>query len=708
MLIGNSYEFLPSSSSSSSSWNNINGRGHRSQVTSVGGGRQTLYYRGTGEMGGGGGERNNDKRRRNDSADDFMSSSSSSSSSSEELFHYLQGDEASKLSEWKDVPFDVLPFSQMSWIPESTSQLEALKVSELRLACQQRRLPKSGTKAKLIERLRNWSVLEAQRLVYNRERREAAKEILRTENTVLLSKQRQEVQRKSETRDVELDTGSLYNEAKRREMKGDIDGAKATLRKLLKLTPEDGRVVRRIARMSSPLEAKQVLQESLRKYPNNGYLWHGLAQLSMEYDSRQAKAYYKKGCANGCVNSFHALGGLEFKEGNVQEAAKLFRKGIKLFPENHRLYHALGSLQIQAGLYNQALTSFKQGLKYAPNYGKSFMMLGLSYLEYQYNDDILLAKYYVKEAVKANPMFERGWLALALLDDNPVSVYQRAILTYEGLQRGKRSRATKNKWASVYQALASRPELTGRESYLVLKKASQLFSDDWIVWFNLAKRCSSKTRSIAAFERCLEVAGDCRPEPYQLYAEYLISKGDTKEARRLFLRAATHLRSGKGLSKLYHSWSLLEMSTGNLSRADKLLDLSLQCLPRIDPKKMFRDISRRTSQPKEVLLAKEKAEILFEKAKLSDIMGDKDKSRNLVSQCLCYDPTMSSAWEFWSKLVESDDESLAAEIRSQANIARRGVIDVSGVRQMGKTPWENVYNIGHESNSLKSLVISQG
>lgn len=199
-----------------------------------------------------------------------------------------------------------------------------------------------------------------------------------------------------------------------------------------------------------------------------------------------------------------------------------------------------------------------------------------------------------------------------------------------------------------------------------------------------------------------------RPEPYQLYAEYLISKGDTKEARKLFLRAATHLRSGKGLSKLYHSWSLLEMSTGNLSRADKLLDLSLQCLPRIDPKKMFRDISRRTSQPKEVLLAKEKAEILFEKAKLSDIMGDKDKSRNLVSQCLCYDPTMSSAWEFWSKLVESDDESLAAEIRSQANIARRGVIDVSGVRQMGKTPWENVYNIGHESNSLKSLVISQG
>ena len=41
------------------------------------------------------------------------------------------------------------------------------------------------------------------------------------------------------------------------------------------------------------------------------------------------------------------------------------------------------SLQLQAGLYNQAQKSFREGLRYAPNYGKSFLLLGLSYLEYQ-------------------------------------------------------------------------------------------------------------------------------------------------------------------------------------------------------------------------------------------------------------------------------------------------------------------------------------
>ena len=61
-------------------------------------------------------------------------------------------------------------------------------------------------------------------------------------------------------------------------------------------------VARRLARISHPQVAKRILQDSLRRAPKNGYLWHGLAQCSKD-DTSLAREYYKKGCQYGCVNS---------------------------------------------------------------------------------------------------------------------------------------------------------------------------------------------------------------------------------------------------------------------------------------------------------------------------------------------------------------------------------------------------------------------
>lgn len=133
------------------------------------------------------------------------------------------------------VPFSILPFDQLPWIIP-TDQLEQLKVSDLRLACQQRQLPKSGTKAKLVERLRNWSAAESKRLVSKKQRRQLAKEMLRIDSNELVKKQSKEM--KINLRDAD----TLYKEAKTRDMNGDIEGAKEVLEELLKLTPDDFRI----------------------------------------------------------------------------------------------------------------------------------------------------------------------------------------------------------------------------------------------------------------------------------------------------------------------------------------------------------------------------------------------------------------------------------------------------------------------------------
>ena len=46
------------------------------------------------------------------------------------------------------------------------------------------------------------------------------------------------------------------------------------------------------------------------------------------------------------------------------------------------------------------------------------MLLGMSYLEFEYNQDVPLAKYYIKEALKSNPMFEKGWMVSNLYELN--------------------------------------------------------------------------------------------------------------------------------------------------------------------------------------------------------------------------------------------------------------------------------------------------
>eukprot|EP00816_Leptocylindrus_hargravesii_P010665 CAMPEP_0196807042 /NCGR_PEP_ID=MMETSP1362-20130617/6990_1 /TAXON_ID=163516 /ORGANISM="Leptocylindrus danicus, Strain CCMP1856" /LENGTH=801 /DNA_ID=CAMNT_0042180795 /DNA_START=104 /DNA_END=2506 /DNA_ORIENTATION=+ len=598
----------------------------------------------------------------------------------------------------------------LDWIP-TEEQLEKLTLQELRLACQQRRMYKFGSKDAILDRFRSWSVKEEVIQAKKAERRRLAKEMLSR------SKQRSDTSNRGEDRATENDlygqaltykssatrraeATELYQASRRKEMRGDKQGAIDILYDLLKLTPEDGRVISRLARLHKPSEAVSLLQHHLRlpAHKTNGYLWHSLANIHYRRhkNTRLARRYYQQGINHGCVNSYHALGRLELLDGNTREAAQLFRRGIKEFPRNHRLYHALGTLQLEAGLFDQAHKTFKKGIEVLDEMhpdredcGKCFMLLGLAFIEFEYNKDLELARYYIKQAIKIEPLFDKGWLALALLfesevrkheedqdeeyilDNRPVQkIYQHAITSYEQ-SRGfisvtgtpntiKSFKRSGDKWANVYKNYASflESERHYEEAKLVLRKACQIFSYDWQVWENLALL----TKNDSDFEACLKISKNSHAIPYLQYADHLIRTGRHSKAREVFYNGASNLTSTNGLRRLFHRWAEFEWYKGNVNRAEELYTLALRSIP---PPTSLKNPSYSDQKHN-----RKRARIFYDMA-LFYSETDVVKAQHYCGLAVFYNSNHHKSWLLWADLT--NDEVMSSELFAKAKVVEDGL-----------------------------------
>lgn len=83
----------------------------------------------------------------------------------------------------------------------------------------------------------------------------------------------------------------LYQKAKAADQAGDIQSAKMYLLQLHNVTPQDTRVIRRLARLESQEgnmeRAREILQSALRSMPKSGDLLQGLAQMEVSCGNTQ-------------------------------------------------------------------------------------------------------------------------------------------------------------------------------------------------------------------------------------------------------------------------------------------------------------------------------------------------------------------------------------------------------------------------------------
>lgn len=440
-----------------------------------------------------------------------------------------------------------------------------------------------------------------------------------------------------------LQLTQLYNRAKVADINGDIDAAKCILTQLAEITPHDGRIVRRLARLHSSTgditSAREILQKACSSYPENAYLWQGLANLELSLKrTGLARKYFKEAISADpdLPNSYHALGRLEHQEGNIRESMSILKKGIKHCPQNHRLYHALGNLYLEANMMKPAEEAFKKGMIYSPNWGQSFFYTSLAHVAYEM-DGAIKAMDWLKKGIDLNPMHAQGWTALGELHESEGNfeeareVYKEASNYYEKVRlKEKKMMRLGDKWRNVYINWAKMEEKAGRVSQAgeIYLKAAKVFPKDWNILTTFAiamakdRKRLSHTDIKSIFERACNIAGSrcvfiftsrnaCirnydshtlgeflfffrHANPYRQYAKYEISLSNHLRARSIFYLGAEAVAKSpderecrdRGLDALFYDWGLLEFKyMENPDGARLLFDKALE-LASLDNKEL--------------------------------------------------------------------------------------------------------------------------
>lgn len=345
----------------------------------------------------------------------------------------------------------------------------------------------------------------------------------------------------------------LYLKAKYADQKGDSQLSKALLNKLLQVTPNDTRVMRRLARLEiqgkNYHRGREILQNGLRVLPNDVNLLHGLGQLERKCGNLNKAREYFKEAIQACPtvpNPYHALGTLEHSEGNIRASTTVLRTGLKLCPSNHRLHHALGDLYRDAKMLDMAEKAYLRGLKCLDvdsaskgiqmDWSRSFFYTAMSYLSYD-RDDKETSRRWLKKSIALdhNKMHAQGWLGLAQLEeseghiDTARKIYQQGLDVYEKqrgikkfkassrsmLGRGDRVKPPKlgDRWLDVYESLIRLEEKHGDydSANNVYSQAATAFPRNWNIlssWARFQIRNDNHTRARTLFELACRRAGN--------------------------------------------------------------------------------------------------------------------------------------------------------------------------------------------------------
>lgn len=501
-----------------------------------------------------------------------------------------------------------------TWLPYlfTRSQLECLTVVELRKACAERKLKKSGTKATLQNRLMDWVTKQRQQQLA--EKRERLKATFAADHALEKTKQQQQHKKEEETSNESdnissnnvpededdyfddkaskmqptgvylealnhnfytktakfsnIEVQQMYQNAKRADQNGDKVSARKILYELHEATPGDGRVIRRLARLALEMneedEARRLLQLGTRNTPNNGYLWHGLAQLEAQQGNLQlARELYKKATEvhPTLPNSFHAWARLEQSQGNIRVAAALLRKGLRFSPTNHRLWHALGGLYRDAGMFREATHAFEKGMKCSElsssgnsdDWSRPFLYTESAYVSYEMGD-VEQARKQIQEGLKLNPRHAQGWLSLAQLEES-----------CESKNNIVRARAVYQNAAESYERFRNiHHKHDRRQSSLMSTRTPRQPGDKWLAvymaWAKMEESYSNYSLANTVYSRAAHVF----PSEWQVFLNWAMLHAKRKyidKAKDTFKKAC--LKAGRGNAEPYRIYGEYAMELGN-------------------------------------------------------------------------------------------------------------------------------------------------
>ena len=396
----------------------------------------------------------------------------------------------------------------------------------------------------------------------------------------------------------------IYQASKLADQMGETMLSMELLHSLLKLTPKDARIHRRLSRLASQQgnvsQARAYLQQGLRQSPNNAYLWQGLGQLESRLgQTKLARDYYQRAIQADPTlpNAYHALGTLEHTAGNIAEAMKVVKKGLEFCPENHRLWHALGDLYRDAKLLKDAERSYLRALELglSENTSHCFSYSALAFVAYERQEIDSCRQWLRKAVAKNNGRHAQGWVALAQLEESEGNVEKARLINIAAIQnyeehllkaQSRYSKKFQNRHATNHPIAVRKSSISPLSSVnadaitSLSERVPRYRSGDHFIkvyrnWARLEERYGSMQSVDDVYQRAMQAF----PFEYKLpmdWASYYSHHKNFARAQTLYKMACE--KAGNRHADPYRIFALHEMRNGSFREAQSILFRGAQVL----------------------------------------------------------------------------------------------------------------------------------
>jgi len=296
------------------------------------------------------------------------------------------------------------------WIP-TESQINALRVVQLRAVCAERGLLMTGKKGELQQRLLIWATIEGRKRV--KDRLMGLKDLIQTSKSKGGS---------STSNNLEYDVDALTN--KRKALRKEKRRGSGNNRGILGLVDESYFSNATSSYIDTLIDEDE---DEGDEYDDDSIVDEAsISQLSKTFNA-PASTY-----SNREVREMYIEAKALDQEGDREKSKDVLRKLREATPHDMRVVRRLARMEQEDGNISAARGLLQRALRVEP--GNAYLMQGLGQLERQAGNDAT-AKNFFRQAIKENPTFANPYHALGTLEHTHGNIKAALTVIKDGLRK---------------------------------------------------------------------------------------------------------------------------------------------------------------------------------------------------------------------------------------------------------------------------------
>ena len=395
------------------------------------------------------------------------------------------------------------------WVP-TESQINSLKVVQLRAVCAERGLLRSGKKAELQQRLLLWATVEGRKRVKDR--------LMGLKNLIETSKSKGGP---SMLDDLEYDVDALTN--KRKALRKEKRRSGGNTRGILGLVDESYFSNKTSSFVDTTLDEDE---DETEDYDGGSIIDEAsISQLSKTFNA-PASTY-----SNREVREMYIEAKALDQEGDRERSKEVLEKLREATPHDMRVVRRLARMEQEDGNISAARKLLQHALVDEP--GNAHLLQGLGQLERQAGNDAA-AKNHFRQAIKENPAFANPYHALGTLEHTHGNIKAALAVIKDGLRKCPHNHRLHHALGDVY--LDANMLDFAEESYLIgLQHGpewSKAFFYTSLSFVSYAKGQIQESRTL--LRQSLDINGGMHAQGVIALAQLEESEGNIQAAREVY------------------------------------------------------------------------------------------------------------------------------------------------------------------------------